>query len=167
MAATCYPGEDLDDPAVYTRDRFDMYCVKNDCHVVMDNLYPFEDGLLVASRWLHNPQFSIDRWYWHQIGQMTQIPDKEIRRLEHRQVGFNLPMGRPVEDQIIGRLIRGRSTNLCALIDEDTQFTCIYREDIKTYIVTDMVLRTCFHLPLYKTENPRFNVTQWYRQHIQ
>ena len=84
LASTCYPGEDPDDPAVYARDHFDVYHVKNDCHVVMDNLYPFEDGLLVASRWLCNPQFSIDRWYWHQIGQMMQIPDKEICQLEQR-----------------------------------------------------------------------------------
>ena len=76
-------------------------------------------------------------------------------------------MGCPVKDRIIGRLIRGRSTNLRASIDEDTQFTCVYREDIKIYIVTDTVLRTRFHLPLYKTENPRFNVAQWYRRCIQ
>ena len=133
----------------------------------MDNLYPFEDGLLVATRWLCNPQFSIDRWYWHRIGQMTQIPEEEIHQLEQRQIGFNLPMGCPVEDQIIGRLIRGRSINLHASIDEDIQFTCIYREDIKTYIVTDTVLHTRFHLPLYKTENLHFNIAQWYRRHVQ
>ena len=72
-------------------------------------------------------------------------------------------MGHPVEDQIIGRLIRGRSINLRASIDEDTQFTCVYREDIKTYIVMDMVLHTRFHLPCYKTENPCFNIARWYR----
>jgi len=52
LASTCYPREDPDDPAVYARDHFWVYRVKNSFHVVMDDLYPFEDGLLIASRWL-------------------------------------------------------------------------------------------------------------------
>jgi len=60
LAAMCYPGENPDDPAVYARDWFWVYQVKNGFHVVMDDLYPFEDGLLVASRWLRNPKFHID-----------------------------------------------------------------------------------------------------------
>ena len=82
LAATCYPGEDPDDLAVYVRDRFWVYRIKNGFHVVMDDLYPFEDGLLVTSRWLRNPQFHIDKWYWRWVGQMKRIPDEEIRRLE-------------------------------------------------------------------------------------
>lgn len=72
-------------------------------------------------------------------------------------------MGCPVEDHIIGRLIRGRLINPLASIDKDMQFTCTYREDTQMYTVMDTVLCTRFHLPLYKMENPRFNVAQWYR----
>jgi len=95
-----------------------VYRVKNGCHVVMDDLYPFEDGLLVATRWLCNPQFNIDKWYWRRIGQMKNMSDEEICQLEQRRVGFNLPMGRSVEDRILAQLIR--SIDPCASIDEDT-----------------------------------------------
>ena len=30
-----------------------------------------------------------------------------------------------------------------------------------------MVLRTRFHLPLYKTKNPHFNIARWYRRCVQ
>ena len=160
LASTCYPREDPDDPAVYARDRFWVYRVKNGFHVVMDDLYPFEDGLLIASRWLQNPQFHIDRWYWRIIGQMKRIPDEEIRWLEQRRVGYNLPMGRPVEDQILGRLIR--SINPWASIDEDTRFTCSCREETAAYEINDATTHTHILLPIYKTENPHFNVARWY-----
>jgi len=164
LAATCYPGEDPDDPVVYARDRFWVYRVKNGCHVVMDDLYPFEDGLLVASRWLRNPQFHIDKWYWRRIGQMKRIPDDGIRWLEQRRVGLNPPMGRAVEDRILGRLIR--SFNPCASIDNDTQFTCICKEEIAAYVITDATSRTRVLLPIYKTENPRFDVARWYKRRL-
>jgi len=164
LAVTCYPGEDPDDPAVYARDRFWVYHVKNGCHVVMDDLYPFEDGLLVATRWLRNPQFNIDKWYWRRIGQMKNMSDEEIRQLEQRRVGLNLPMGRSVEDRILGRLIR--SINPRASIDEDTRFTCICREEIAAYKIIDVVSRTHVLLPIYKTENPHFNVARWYWRRV-
>ena len=46
LTSTCYPGEDPDNPAVYARDRFWVYRVKNGFHVVMDNLYLSSPGLL-------------------------------------------------------------------------------------------------------------------------
>jgi len=120
--------------------------------------------LLVASRWLRNPKFHIDRWYWRLIGQMKRIPDEEIRRLERRRVGFNLPMGCPVEDRILGRLVR--SFNPRASIDEDTQFTCVCREEIAAYAIMDALSRTRVLLPIYKTENPRFDVARWYKRRV-
>ena len=120
--------------------------------------------LLVASRWLRNPKFHIDRWYWRLIGQMKRIPDEEIRRLERRRVGFNLPMGCPVEDRILGRLVR--SFNLRASIDEDTQFTCVCREEIAAYAIMDALSRTHVLLPIYKTENLRFDVARWYKRRV-
>jgi len=164
LAATCYPGEDPDNPEVYTWDRFWVYRIKNGFHVVMDDLYPSEDGFLVASRWLRNPKFHIDKWYWRCVGQMRQIPDEEIRHLERQRVGFNLPMGRPVEDRILGRLIRSYSPH--ASIDEDTRFTCICREEIAAYEILDTVSPTHVLLPIYKTENPRFDVARWYRRRV-
>jgi len=82
LTATCYPGEDPDDPAVYTWDRFCVYHIKNGFHVVMDDLYLFEDGLLIPSRKLRDPQFHIDRWYWRLMGQMKRTPDEEIHGSE-------------------------------------------------------------------------------------
>lgn len=40
-------------------------------------------------------------------------------------------------------------------------------EDIKACMIMDNVIHTHFCLPLHKTENPHFNVAQWYRQHVQ
>jgi len=95
---------------------------------------------------------------------MKRIPDEEIRQLERRQVGFNLPMGHPVEDWILGRLVR--SFNPRASIDKDTQFTCVCREEIAAYAIMDMLSRTRVLLPIYKTENPCFDVAQWYRRWV-
>jgi len=96
---------------------------------------------------------------------MKRIPDEEIHWLEQRRVGYNLPMGCPVEDRILGRLIR--SINPRASIDENTQFTCICREEIAAYVITNVISRTHVLLPIYKTKNLRFNVAWWYNRCVQ
>jgi len=74
-------------------------------------------------------------------------------------------MGRPVEDRILGRLIR--SINPWASIDKDTRFTCSCREETAAYEINDATTHTRILLPIYKTENPHFNVARWYNRRIQ
>jgi len=73
-------------------------------------------------------------------------------------------MGYPVEDRILGRLIR--SYNPHASIDKDTQFTCVCREEVAAYEIMDAVSHTHVLLPIYKTKNPRFDVARWYRRRV-
>ena len=61
-------------------------------------------------------------------------------------------MGRPVEDRILGRLIR--SINPRASIDKNTRFTCICKEETAAYVIDDAMSHTRILLPIYKTENP-------------
>jgi len=74
-------------------------------------------------------------------------------------------MGRPVEDRILGRLIR--SINPRVSIDEDTRFTCSCREETAEYEINDVMTHTRILLPIYKTENPHFNVARWYNRRVQ
>ena len=55
-----------------------MYSVKDDSYIILDNLYPFEDGTSVASRWLRNPRFSIDQWYWRSGARWRTYPTKKF-----------------------------------------------------------------------------------------